>query len=55
MGGLCKAGVKRQTNRDENGGGECHCDMGDNYHGQKKKKTLARENTVSFDWLKMYP
>lgn len=42
MGGLCKAGVKGQTNRDENGGGECHCDRGDNYHCQGKKTTGMR-------------
>lgn len=37
MGGLCMAGVKRQTNRDENGGGECQCNRGDDYHGHEKK------------------
>lgn len=42
MGDLRKAGVKRQTNTDENGGGECHWNKEDNYRGQGEKK---REET----------
>lgn len=37
-GDLRKAGVKRQTNTDENGGGECHWNKEDNYRGQGEKK-----------------
>lgn len=44
MGGLYKAGVRGQTNRDENGGGECHCDGRDNYRGQDKKTTGMRKH-----------
>lgn len=38
-GDLRKAGVKRQTNTDENVGGQCHWNKEDNYHGQGEKKT----------------
>lgn len=37
MAGLCKAGVKRQTEM-KMVEGEWHCDRGDNCHGQGKKK-----------------